>query len=150
MALQLMMLFPPKQWENLSQSRPPVKKILKSKDNSDNEWTQVRLQQNPFLKTEKRKREPIPIPIVETGGTKPSFATKLKCKRINGSVPLFETESLVSESETGSLPMHSKYINNASKRKVAHHSNVLCIKTLLTVLLKYGGQFLNVTINTFL
>jgi len=31
----------------------------------------VRLHQDPY--SEKRKREPTPIPIVETGSTKPSF-----------------------------------------------------------------------------
>ena len=47
-------------------SPPPVKTILKSKDHSCNKWTRVRLHQDPYLKTEKRKREPIPTPIIET------------------------------------------------------------------------------------
>ena len=43
---------------------PPGKKI-KSKDHSYNKWTRVRLHQDPYLKTEKQKRETIPIPIIE-------------------------------------------------------------------------------------
>jgi len=117
MALQRMILVPPELWENRSQEPPPVKKILKSKDHSYNKWTQVRLHQDPYLKTEKRKREPIPIPIIETGSTKPSFKTKPKRKRIIGSVPLFKTEI---ESETDASPTHSKYIHNVLTRKVSH------------------------------
>ena len=45
----------------------------------------VRLHKDSYLKTEKRKREPIPISIIETGDT--------KLKSIIGSVPLFKTES---------------------------------------------------------
>jgi len=60
------------------------------------------------LKTEKRKREPIPIPIIETGDA--------KRKRIIGSVPLFKTES---ESETDTLPPHSKYIKDVLTRNVS-------------------------------
>ena len=71
--------------------------------------TQVRLQQDPYLKTEKRKRKPIPIPIIETGDT--------KRKRIIGWVPLFKTES---ESETDNLPSHSKYIQAVLTHKVSH------------------------------
>ena len=84
--------------ENRSlQSLPPptFEEIIKSKDHSYNKWTEVRLHQDPYLKTEKPKREPIPIPIIETGDT--------KRKRIIGSVPLFKTES---ESETDTLPAH--------------------------------------------
>jgi len=73
MALQRMILVPPELWENRSQEPPPVKKILKSKDHSYNKCTQVRLHHDPYLKTEKRKREPISIPIIETGSTKPSL-----------------------------------------------------------------------------
>ena len=47
--------------------------------------------------------------MVETGGN------KRKC--IIGSMPLFKTESLDSESETDSLPVHSKFIDNVSKLK---------------------------------
>jgi hypothetical protein len=93
-------------------------KILKGRGQSYNRWTQVRLLQDPFLKTEKRKREPIPIPIVETGDTKPIP----KSKRITGSVPLFKTETLESESETDSLPVRLKFIDNVLKRKVAYDS----------------------------
>ena len=86
MALQRMILVPPELWENRSQaSPPPVKKILNSKDHSYNKWTRVRLHQDPYLKTEKRKREPIPIPIVET--PEPSFKTKPK-----RSVPVTESK----------------------------------------------------------
>jgi hypothetical protein len=73
------------------------------------------------LKTEKQKLEPIPIPIFESGrDTLPSFKTKPKRKRIINSVPLFKTESLESESETDSSPMHSKYIHNVLRRKISH------------------------------
>ena len=112
MALQRMILVPLELWQKRSQSPPPVKKILKSKDHSYNKWTQVRLHQDQYLKTEKRKREPIPISIIETGGTKP--------KRIIGSMPLFKTEMLVSESESESLPVYSHYIDNVLKRKRSH------------------------------
>jgi hypothetical protein len=118
MALQCTILVPPELWKNRSQSPPPVKKILKSKDHSYNKWTQIRLRRDPYLKTEKRKREPIPMSIAKTGGTKPSFKTKPK--RTTGSMPLFKTETLQSESETNSLPMHLKYIHNVLKREVSH------------------------------
>jgi len=114
-----MILFPPELWENRCLAPPPppqFKKILKTKDHSYNKWTQVRLQQDPFLKTGKQKREPIPIPIIETGSVEPS-SKKNKRKRIIGSVPLFKTES---ESETDVSPMHSEYIQNVLRRKVSH------------------------------
>ena len=64
MALQHMIIVPPELWENRQTPPTPlVKKILQSKDRSYNEWTQVRLHQDPYLKTEKQKRAPIPIPI---------------------------------------------------------------------------------------
>jgi hypothetical protein len=67
MALQRMILVPPELCENRSQTPPtPVKKILDSNDHSYNKWTQVRLHRDPYLKTEKRKRDAIPIPIEET------------------------------------------------------------------------------------
>jgi hypothetical protein len=69
------------------------------------------------LKNEKQKRESIPIPIIETGSTKPIFKTKHKQKRIIGSVPLFKTET---EPETEDSPTHSKYIHNVLNRKVTH------------------------------
>ena len=70
MAFERMILIPPELWENRSQQAPPpVKKLLKSNERSCNKWTQIGLHQDPYLKTEKRKREPIDIPIVETGGT---------------------------------------------------------------------------------
>jgi hypothetical protein len=79
--LQRKILVPPEVWENRSQAPPPptLKKILSSNDHSYNKWTNVRLHQNTHLKTEKRKRQPIAIPKVETGSTpesKPSFKTK--------------------------------------------------------------------------
>ena len=63
------------------------------------------------MKTEKRKREPIQISIIETGGT--------KVKSIIGSEPLFKTEMLDWESESLSLPVHSKYMD-VLKRKGSH------------------------------
>jgi len=117
MALQRMIIFPPELWENRSQELPPIKKILKSKDHSYNKWTQVRLHQDRYLKTEKQKREPIPIPIIETGSSKPSFKTIPKRKRTIGSVPLFKR---VIESETDASSAHSKYIHNVLTRKVFH------------------------------
>ena len=95
MALQRMILVPPELWENRSLPPPPVKKNIKSKDHSYNKWTKIRLHHDPYLKTEKRKREPIPIPIMKSGNT--------QRKRIIGSVTLFKTES---ESETDILPAH--------------------------------------------
>ena len=67
------------------------------------------MHQGPYSKTEKRKLEPIPIPIIETGD--------VKRKRVIGSLPLFQTES---ESETDTLPAHSKYIQDVLTRKVSH------------------------------
>jgi hypothetical protein len=81
------------------------------------------LHQDHFLKSEKQKREPIPIPNVETKVTRPSFKTKKERKRITGSLPWFKTETFGSESETDSLPFHSEYINNVLKRKVSHDHN---------------------------
>ena len=126
MALKRMILVPPELWNNCSESTspPPVKTILKSNDHSFNKWTKVRLHQDPYLKTEKRKRDPIPIPIIETGGTpdsKPTFKTKRK--RIIGSVPVFNTETADTESETDAesiSPVHTKYIQGVLKRKVSH------------------------------
>ena len=66
---------------------------------------------------------PIPIPIVETKVTHSSFKTKPKRERITGSLPWFKTETLDSESETYSLPIHSEYINNVLNRKVSHDPN---------------------------
>ena len=87
MALQCMILVPPESWENRSQAPSPVKKILKSNEKSYNKWTQIRLRQDPYLKTEKRKREPIPFPIAENAGIpyrKPNFQNKKQRKRIIG------------------------------------------------------------------
>ena len=65
MALQPMILVPPEMWETRSQASPPppppVKTILNSKDHSYNKWMKVRLHQDPFLKSEKQKREPNPF-----------------------------------------------------------------------------------------
>ena len=132
-----MVLVPPEMWETRSQaSPPPVKTILNSKDRSYNKWTKIRLHEDPFLKSEKQKREPIPIPIVETVVTHPSFKTKPKRKRITGSLPWFKTETLGSESETDTFPVHSKYINDVLKRKVSHDRTFSCIKTKQTAHLK--------------
>ena len=79
MALQRMILVPPELWEYRSVPLPPVKKIIKSNDHSYNKWTKI---QDPYLKTEKRKREPIPIPIIKS--------RNVKRKRIIGSVLLFK------------------------------------------------------------
>jgi hypothetical protein len=70
------------------------------------------MHQDPYLKTEKQKSEPIPIPIIETESP--------KRKRIIGSAPRFKAEELESGSETDSLPMHSKYIHNVLRRKAPH------------------------------
>ena len=107
MVLQRMILVPPEMWETRSQtSPPPVKTILNSKGHIYNKWTKVRLHQGPCLKSEKQKREPIPIQTVETKVTQPSFKTKTKRERITGSLPWFKTETLDAESETDSLPIH--------------------------------------------
>ena len=85
MALQRMILVPPEMWETRSPALPtPPVTILNSKDHSYNNWTKGRLHQDPFLKSEKQKREHIPISIAETGVTQPSFKTKPKRKRIIG------------------------------------------------------------------
>ena len=76
-----MILVPPELWENLCQApiqTPPVKKIHITNYDNYNKWTQVRFHQDPYLKNEKQKREPIPIPIKETGSAEPSFKTKPK------------------------------------------------------------------------
>jgi len=79
--MQRMILVPPELWENRSQEPPPpVKVILKCKDHSNNKLTQVRLHQDPYLKTEKQKRDPIPIPIIETSCTNPSLTKILNGK----------------------------------------------------------------------
>ena len=96
----------------------------------------VRLHQDPFLKSENQKLEPIPIPFVETKVTHPGFKTKTKRERITGSLPWFKTEILDSESETDSLPILSEYINNVLKRKESHDRILVCIKTKLTAHLK--------------
>jgi hypothetical protein len=98
MALQLMVLVPYELWEKRCQSpsTPPVKTILKSKYHSYNEWTPVRLHQDPYLKTEKLKREHIPIPIIET------------------------TRKTGPELETNSQLVHSNYMHNVLRRKLSH------------------------------
>jgi hypothetical protein len=73
--LQRMLLIPPDVWEKkckqaISSAPPPpsVKKILNSKDHSYNKWTKVRMQQDPYLIAEKRKREPIvkrEVPVLD-------------------------------------------------------------------------------------
>ena len=99
MALQSFILVPRELWQNRCQTPPPppVKKVLNIKDHSSNKWTQVRLHQDPYLKTGKQKRESIPIPIIKIASSKRSFKTKLNWKLRIGSVPLFKMKS---ESET--------------------------------------------------
>jgi hypothetical protein len=80
MALQRMILVPPDCGKIVPRNPRHQLKILKSKNHCYNKRTQVRLHQDPYLKTEKEKREPIPIPIIETGSTKPIFKTSLNGK----------------------------------------------------------------------
>ena len=67
------------------------------------------------MKTEKQKREP--IPIIETGSKNPTFKMKPKRKRIIALVPLSKTAS---ETETDASPTHLKYIHSVLTRKVSH------------------------------
>ena len=83
------------------------------------------MHQDPYLKTEKRKTDPTPIPIIETGDK--------KRKLIIASMPLFKTET---ESETVTLPAHSKYIQDVLTRKVSHDPTFGVYQTILTVPLK--------------
>jgi hypothetical protein len=41
---------------------PPDERILKQKGHSLGKWTQVSLFQDPYLKSEKKIREPFPVP----------------------------------------------------------------------------------------
>jgi len=78
----------------------------------------------------KGKDKSLPLEAPKTGthpntncrnsGTQTSFKPKLKRKRIIGSLPLFKTETLDYESETDSVPVQSKYINDVLRRKVSH------------------------------
>jgi hypothetical protein len=77
------------------------------------------------LKNGETKRDPIAIPIVETGGTrysKPSFKTKAKRKCIKGTAPVSKTESTESETDTESSvsPVNSKYMQGVLKCKLTH------------------------------
>jgi hypothetical protein len=83
-----------------SPSTPPVKTILKCKNQSYNKWTHVRLHQDPYFKTEKLKRQPIPIPIIET------------------------TRKRDPELETNSQIVRSNYIHNVLRRKLSHDSTL--------------------------
>jgi hypothetical protein len=82
---------------------------------------------NPYPKTEKQKREPIPIRIVQTEETpesEHSFQTKRQCKRIIAPVSVFKKEKAQSESETDvsdASPIHSKYIHSVLRRKASHY-----------------------------
>ena len=69
------------------------------------------MHQDPYFKTEKRKREPIPIRIIESGVTKPTF----KIKRVIGSVPCLKESESQTDTDT-----HSKYIQNVLTRKESH------------------------------
>jgi hypothetical protein len=126
MALKRMLLIPPELWEKCSQpppKPPPVKQILKGKDHSFDKWTKIRIHQDPYLKSQNVKREPIPIPIVETGGTpetKPKFKTKSKRKRVISSAPVFNTEPIQTETETETddgSPAPSRYIAGILRSK---------------------------------
>jgi hypothetical protein len=88
--------------KTLSKPLPPpsVKIILKSKNNSYDKWTQVRLQQDPYLRTEKLNREPIVVPIIESTRKTGSF---------------IKAEKPESEIQTG---FNSKYIQNVLKRRL--------------------------------
>ena len=107
MALRRMILVPPELWEKRCQAPlpPPVKTILKRKYHNYNNRTRVRLHQDPYLKAEKLKREPIPIPMI---ATTPKSGTFIK------------TEKLEPELQTNSQPVHSKYIHNVLRRKLSH------------------------------
>jgi hypothetical protein len=108
MALQRMILVPPELWGKRCQTPsppPPVKTILKRKDNRYNKCTRVQLQQDPYLRTERLNREPIAVPIIET-------------TRKTG--PFIKAKKPESEIQTGFQPVHSKYIHNVLKRKLTH------------------------------
>jgi hypothetical protein len=98
MALQRIILVPPELWENRCKSPTPphVKKIPKNKDNSYDKWTRVRMHQDPFLKTEKQRQEPVTFPIIE--------------REINNRKRLMIVKACSSS-------VHLKYIHNISKRK---------------------------------
>jgi hypothetical protein len=59
MTLKRTLLIPPELWENRTQTSPspPVKEILKSRDHSYDKWSQFCVHQDPYLKTEKLKRD---------------------------------------------------------------------------------------------
>jgi len=63
------------------------------------------LHQDPYLKTEKLKRKPIPIPIRET-------------TRKRG--PFNKAEKLEPELETNSQPVHSNHIHNVLRCRLSH------------------------------
>jgi hypothetical protein len=126
-----MILFPPELWENRSKTptTPPVKKILNSKDNNYDEWTRVRTHQDPLLKDEKQRREPIPVPIIER-----------KIDNRNRLLPV----------KTGSSSVHSKCIRNISKRKLSHDPNFGVYRDDTDGLLKYDVRVLNIIIKIYL
>jgi len=99
------------------------------------------------LKTEKQKREPNPIPIIETGSADPSFKTKPKRKRITGSVPLFKTYF---ESEPDVSPMHSEYIQNILRRKVSHGTTFDVYQDDADGSFKIGRSSFKYTVNVYL
>jgi hypothetical protein len=88
---------------------PPVRTILKRKDHSYNKSTELRLQQDPSLRTERLNREPIAVPIVET---------------TRKTSPFIKAEKPESEMQTGFQPVHSKYIQNVLKRKLMHDPTI--------------------------
>jgi hypothetical protein len=62
---------------------------LKREGHSFVKWTRLRLYQDTYLRFEKEKREHIPIPLLETGGT-PKTQPWYKTKRRKGrTLPVF-------------------------------------------------------------
>jgi hypothetical protein len=62
-----MILDPPELWDNRCKTPTPpprVKEILNIRVNSYDKLTLVRIHQDPFLKTERQKGVPIPVPII--------------------------------------------------------------------------------------
>jgi len=116
-------------------SPPAVKTILKIKYHSYNKWTRVRLHQDPYLKTEKLKREPIPNPIIETTREREPFN---------------KSEKLEPEFEINSQPLHSKYIHNVLKRRLSHVSSFGVFQGDTNGTLKSGVQVSNITLYTCL
>jgi hypothetical protein len=112
MSLKRVLLIPPELIEKKDkQPPPPLQEILKQKGRRFDKWARLR----PYLRSEKKKREPIPIPILETGGThkkQPRYKIERRKRR---TLPIFKTtDSRHSEPECSLLSErtpHSKYTN---------------------------------------